>query len=455
MRALRLRNPLADFAPASGGLDFVHRNYLYYSRRRAFNAANVYFLALIGSAALAFFDRVGVVAFLVHLIFGAYLFFTTHAVARGLQFRRFSPPKANEQEQIRIEIEIVNPSAFKASDILITDRFAGSLEPEEVFWLDEPIRAVRSHRMGYTKTIDAGMGVFDYGPLVATVSDPLGIFHFTVTEDDQKPTEVFPRITPLPNLPVRGSKDSFNYGIYDVASRGLSSNFVGVRGYERGDSLRHISWKLSLKARKLLVKEFEKSVNAEITLVLDMTAQNQMGWKAESTWEYAKDIALSIMAREMANGNHIALVSNRSRIGSGGGEGHYLQIIKAVFDLGPEADDSEVDLVSRASIVVPRGTTVVYIGPAFRPEFETTLDALVRLGDRSIDVIAVLLDAGSFVEGKLHGSMKSPVEAQVQSGRKVLNESAQRLSAAGVLTYVIANRADIGKVMLRPIGMRG
>jgi uncharacterized protein (DUF58 family) len=294
------------------------------------------------------------------------------------------------------------------------------------------------------------MGVFTYGPMTALVSDPLGIFQFLVIENEEKATHVFPRVTPLPNLPVRGSKESFNFGLYDVASRGLSSNFIGVRDFEKGDSLRYISWKLSLKARKLLVKEFEKSVNAEITLILDMAAESHMGWKSESTWEYAKDIALSIVSRELANGNQLQLVSNGRHIPTGTGEQHNFELIRAVFNLVPVSDPTRADIVERASTMMRRGTTALYIGPVFRPEFKRTEEALARLKADGMDVVAILLDAGSFVRGKLHGTMKAAVEVKITQGREILQGTVTRLATMGVVTYLISNGCDIGREMLRP-----
>jgi uncharacterized protein (DUF58 family) len=446
-----MRSWLADVGPVTGNLGTVYSNYLYYARRRAFNPTLVFVCVFAASVGLAFFDRAGRVACVAQLLFGAYLFLTTRAVARNLVIRISAPTQASEGEMIEIGYDIENPSSFPAADLMITDRFEGSLEPEEVIWLDEPIQPFRTFHGSYRRRCDAGMGVFKHGPVAALVSDSLGIFQFIVTEDEVKLTEIYPRVTPLPNLPIRGSKESFTYGNYDVASRGLSSNFIGVRDYERGDSLRHISWKLTLKARKLLVKEFEKNVNASITLMLDMADGSHMGWQAESTWEYAKDIALSIVTQEMANGNLLQLVSNHLQIPGGAGEQHNLLIIKSVFDLMPQPDHQEVDLVARAAPLIGAGTTAIYIGPVFNSRFAAIESSLVELKSRGVDVIAVLLDAGTFVMGKVHSQMRFAIESRADRGRELTDSTAARLAAAEVITYVIRNGCDIGVEMLRPL----
>jgi hypothetical protein len=91
----------------------------------------------------------------------------------------------------------------------------------------------------------------------------------------------------------------------------------------------------------------------------------------------------------------------------------------------------------------------------FRGDFIEVEKSLVRLLERGVDVIAILLDAGSFVKDRVHGKVKMAVETQVDKARIVLEGSAARLTGAGILTYVIKSGADIGREMLNPTGNRG
>jgi hypothetical protein len=66
----------------------------------------------------------------------------------------------------------------------------------------------------------------------------------------------------------------------------------------QGDSLRHLDWRASVRRGKLQVKEFEKTVNAEISIILDMSGKGHAGRGSLSTWTRAKDAALSLLAQK-------------------------------------------------------------------------------------------------------------------------------------------------------------
>src|SRR5262249_12683959 len=148
------------------------------------------------------------------------------------------------------------------------------------------IRAATAAPFKIRRKCDAGMGIKEFGPMIAVVTDPLGLFEFQVVDDDLDRIEIFPKLEPIPEIPMAGSENSFLFGLYDVRTRGGSVNFIGIRDYVAGDSLRHISWRLSAKYSKLLVKEFEKSVNTDVSVVLNMDGREHMGQHSESTWEF-------------------------------------------------------------------------------------------------------------------------------------------------------------------------
>jgi len=62
-----------------------------------------------------------------------------------------------------------------------------------------------------------------------------------------------------------------NEGVYPVQG---SDDFYGLREYEAGDNLRHISWKNYARGRGLYVKQFSQSVSRENWLDFDTVAAN-------------------------------------------------------------------------------------------------------------------------------------------------------------------------------------
>ncbi|MBI3555057.1 MAG: DUF58 domain-containing protein [Deltaproteobacteria bacterium] len=426
----------------------AYRGYMYYARRRYFNklsllASNVGLFLLIG-----LYARVGNVLALALLLFLGYLYLKTRSLAEGIHARRKVPAKATECEKVVIEFEIENRSAFAATDLLLIDHFNGALAAREIVWIDDQLPAHGVLHGSYAKTCDAGMGIFGFSELTIVVSDPLGVFEFLVTSDVMQNIEVYPKLEPVPQLPLHGSRESFHYGLYDLPTRGTSVNFAGIRDYARGDPLRFIAWRLSVRNGRLLVKEFEKIANTEIAVFLNMDARDHMGRKSESTWEYSKDAALALLTQQMANGNTIQFFSNARYVESGRGEAHTNLIARVIFNLVPTPDANKENLVERYRHLIPMASTVLYVGPLYGSDTEALLRSFLKLRHEGIEVVCVLVHPSSFVAGKVHGEMKLFVDSNAWRADTAIEKFALRLAREGLTTYLLANRKPIGNSML-------
>lgn len=98
-------------------------------------------------------------------------------------------------------------------------------------------------------------GVYEFGPLTATVTDVLGLAERSVTVDtDRDQVLVYPELVDPPGS-VRRSIDA----VVDLERRPGRDEFDRLREYVRGDSPRDVHWKSSAKRPDddLVVKEFD------------------------------------------------------------------------------------------------------------------------------------------------------------------------------------------------------
>ncbi len=426
----------------------AYRRYAYYARRRYFNKLSFLAATIALSLLIGIYDRVGNVLAAALLLFTGYLYLRARSLAEGIHIRRLPPVKALEGEKIAVEFEVENRSAFAAADLILLDHFDGAQSGREIAWLDETLRPASSMRGSYEKTCDAGMGVFGFGELTVVVSDPLGVFEFLITSDVKQSVEVYPRLEPIPQLPLHGSRESFHYGLYDLPTRGTSVNFAGIRDYLRGDPLRFIAWRLSVRNGRLLVKEFEKIANTEISVLLNMDARDHMGRKSESTWEYAKDAALALVTQQMANGNALQFFSNTHHVEMGRGEAHTNLIARVIFKQMPAPDPHPKNLIDRYFHLLPAASTVLYVGPVYGSNPETLLRSFLKLKYEGLDVVCVLVHPTSFVEGKVHGELKLFVDSNAWRADAAIEKFALRLVRAGITTYLLENHKPLGSSML-------
>lgn len=449
MRKIRLKKWREYAKPEeTDRLHPAYRKYFYYARRRVFNTRSL-FVALFGmSLFLSLSHRAGTVLSVSLAIFATYLYLRARSLAEHLKARRIAPTRAVEREQVEVRFDVVNEGSLKALDVVLIDRFAGSTTGRVAFLIDEPLAAGTVYKGEYKMACDGGMGVFKFGPMELVVGDGLGLFEFTVEIESRDELEVFPRLEQIPQLPLRGAQQSFFYGLYDLPMRGASVNFIGIRDYVRGDPLRYISWRLSVRNGKLLVKEFEKIANTSITLLLNMDARDHMGRKSESTWEYAKDTALAIVSQQMSNGNSLQLFSQRKHVEMGQGEAHAHLIARTVFDLAPEAAEGAHQLVERTQAMVARGSTVIFIGPLYGSDADQLVQSLLKLTLRQVAVYCVLIEPSGFVIGKVQGEMKAMLDTSILKSGATLQRFLKRAELAGISCCVIEGGKPLGNSML-------
>ncbi len=75
---------------------------------------------------------------------------------------------------------------------------------------------------------------------------------------------------------------------------GVSGEFLSVREYRPGDSLRHIHWRTSARANRLIVREFEEDNRPSLILALDLRAGSVIGSEEDNSLELAIKIAASL-----------------------------------------------------------------------------------------------------------------------------------------------------------------
>jgi uncharacterized protein (DUF58 family) len=103
---------------------------------------------------------------------------------------------------------------------------------------------------------------------------PFGFFEQWYFEDCESRLLVWPRMGRLLR-PVAFYTPEFNEEtVHAAARRGTDEQFRSVREYREGDNPRHIHWKTTARAGKLMVKEFEHRREKHISVYLDTFIKN-------------------------------------------------------------------------------------------------------------------------------------------------------------------------------------
>jgi uncharacterized protein (DUF58 family) len=196
---------------------------------------------------------------------------------RGLKFTRVAPEAVKAGELVTVEITVQSERKIRRPLITILDNLPGKLRLAErtpslpvAPAYDMPVRTQYQFRA-------LRRGKFRWSGLTVVGTDALGLVtmskHYTTT-----PAEITVLPAPIPvaaELPLAAG-----WGISEAESgksRGAGLEPRGVREYMYGDSLRHIHWRSSARAQRLLVKEFEAGSHAVACFVLQQTQGTDVG----------------------------------------------------------------------------------------------------------------------------------------------------------------------------------
>jgi len=106
--------------------------------------------------------------------------------------------------------------------------------------------------------------------------------------------DVLARIRNL-ELVARTVVDGFVNGLHRAPHRGFSLDFAEHRGYEPGDDLRRVDWRVFGRTDRFYVKQFEADSNANLLVALDISASMRFGSAAGTKLDYGRSLAASLL----------------------------------------------------------------------------------------------------------------------------------------------------------------
>ena len=182
-------------------------------------------------------------------------------------------------------------------------------------------------------------GLYPLEPTRLSTGYPFGLFEQGMLCNGRREVLVYPEIRELKQsvmdrVLARG----------DVASRGRrgrGTDYYGLREYSHGDDARLISWKVSAKQGKLMLREFENPERKGLVLVLDTDLAGQDTAHARDRFEEAVKFSASLAARCLRDGYHIDLLVPDGPIGFGSGEHQLHKTLKCLALIQPSEGTHE------------------------------------------------------------------------------------------------------------------
>jgi uncharacterized protein (DUF58 family) len=160
-----------------------------------------------------------------------------------------------------------------------------------------------------TRTRRVNRGVHLLPPAEAVAEDPLGIAVVVHKVSDPLPVIVYPRVAFLDSCvlyPDIGLRHHLS-GQHGLLVPG-ASEFRSIRPHQPGEPLSHIDWKSTAKTGTLMLREMDEPAGADITMLLDGTAEQLAGRPPDSNFELAVRVAGSVADFALRAGRGVTLL---------------------------------------------------------------------------------------------------------------------------------------------------
>ena len=317
---------------------------------------------------------------------------------RGLEVVRDGPDRVHQGEDAVVDVTVSNRRRGTRRGVLLRDPH---LEVTTL-WVGT-IRAGERVTLTTLRT-SARRGVHEGGGVRVASSAPLGVAERRKTVTVRAPngaagssTLVLPRLIPLGSLPFIDPTNTTDLAIHSAPRRGQGPEYLGIREYRSGDSMRHVHWPSTARTGSVMVREFEQEQTRRLAVVVDASRDEGATW---TPLDRVCCVAASVASAALAQGHGARLVTP-----SGGEDGD---------DPGWAAPDvlfraAQGEILERLALLKPGGPpfveliaslaegldlrgveTVVLIFPTWRQNDADALPpAVQRLADRILRVVAV------------------------------------------------------------------
>lgn len=158
---------------------------------------------------------------------------------------------------------------------------------------------------------------------------PFGFFERSVDFKLPHQLLVYPQILDVRTL-VHGH--SIESGETESGRKGLGTSLYGIREYTPQDSARLIHWKVSARARKLMMREFTKEEKKRITIILNnyVGEQSSAEQKLSDDFERAVIIAASFARFLLEQDYMVQLLTASGKVPFGIGQSHLHRLLRAL-----------------------------------------------------------------------------------------------------------------------------
>jgi uncharacterized protein (DUF58 family) len=221
--------------------------------------------------------------------------------------RIISDDQIAQDAPVVVKLSIVNEGP-EIEELLIED-----IVPSSLVVIKGTPRVFTTLQSGGTVELEYAIrgkrGGFEFDRVQVRASDHLDIFRQHRNLSAPAGLLILPEVSRLGRVAIRPFRTRFYAGLNPSRQGGSGTDFFGVRVYRSGDPLHGINWRLSTRhPLSMFTNEFESERIADVGLILDARARNDVHMEADSLFSHAVRATASLAEAFLNDGNRVSLL---------------------------------------------------------------------------------------------------------------------------------------------------
>jgi uncharacterized protein (DUF58 family) len=355
-------------------------------------------------------------------------------MTRGLAFERRAPGEAFQGETVRVSLRVANRSRGMRLALDLRDEhlqaaraFVRRVGPGEEVVVDTTRTAWRR-------------GVHPAADVVVASAAPFGVAERRRTVSVPSPTVVFPQLFPLEELPFLESAPTPERAMHSTPRRGGGPEYLGIREYRVGDSMRHVHWPSTARHGALMVREFEREQTRRLAIVIDSVADLIVDG-GPTPMDRCCSVAASVAFAARGAGQGVRLVSAIGGRPVSVSRTDPAATLRWLAELRPGGGLGMADLIDGLGDEVLGAATILLAMPTWRANDPSRLaEEIAGLADRVPRIVAALVEVHAFENAGRVPHLDPPRVRALEN----------LLLGNGVAVYRIDATTDLAALLGRP-----
>jgi len=361
------------------------------------------------------------------------------SMVAGISVERHDPEAAFAGVDVSVDLVVRNERRAAKLSVLLEDAniaparlFLPHLAPDEEITLTTVRRAPRR-------------GVYEGEPVRLSSSAPFGVARAIREVPAPGRVVIYPRVVRIPRLPEPDGGRVSERADTTLPRRGSGQDFMGVREYRAGDSLRHVHWPSSAHTGDLMVREFAQERPRRLGIVLDTSADGTFeGDGVQQTVLYlACSVSASLALAAMQAGLPVQLVAAHGgtvEAQSGGG----IEILTWLAELWAPGGVPPSAVLDEAGVLLDASNDDAVVLPTWRGNAALEILAgVARLARGGAQVMVFIVDAHSV-------AARHRTVAEALSPGEV-PDLVRALDSGGATVFRVREREDLATCLTRPV----